>query len=330
MIGGVISSPPSNLFPLVKINKINEDTIYRIEIKKCSYYFYGRNKKYLLTIIDDEYYMLKLDESHEDFDITSIDGIEDSLSSTDLRENFRMLRELDNAGIIFILFDPNPRAPRACPQSLDLTSAQMKLLECNTSLKEKCDNLSLHLDYVYNLHPPHNKLVSLNKDPSALILCLYNESGCISSITIDIVDIVDGIITIDIDAMTDTVSEGNKYIKLLVCTVIRISSLLSEHHINRITSTAMNPMSFYLLMTYFGGIVSDIEDNTEFFNVLEKKGIIINSETDYRELFELYEEYEEYEKSGDIFRVTIDIELTRKNIKKATAAFPQILAEIVC
>jgi len=309
MIGGAISRPTSHMFHLEKINEINGDIIYRIKINECYYYFYGRNKKYLLTTINDKYYMLKLDESLEDFDITLIDGIEESLSSTNPSKRVQMMTLLQELDILHLYFNH-----RECPKSLNLTSAKMKLLEFNTLLKEKCDNLSLHLDYVYNQHPPSNRLVSLNKDPSALILCLYNEYGCISSI---IINIVDGIITIH--SMTDTVFEYNK---LLRCTVILISLLLSEH-IKRITSTAMNPISFYLLIKYFGGIVRDIEDNIVFFNFLKTNGIIINSDTDYRALFELYEN------SGG-FGVTIDIELTPENIEKADHAFVQILDEIVC
>jgi len=56
---------------------------------------------------------------------------------------------------------------------------------------------------------------------------------------------------------------------------------------------------------------------------VKTNGIIINSDTDYRALFELYEN------SGG-FGVTIDIELTPENIEKADHAFVQILDEIVC
>lgn len=314
MIGGAILTPPSHMFELEKINEINGDIIYRIKINDCYYYFYGRNKKYLLTMINGYYYMFKLDESLRDLKIINlINAIEEEklLPPTSLKKKL----DLRNLNILYFKHD------RECPKSLNLTNAKMKLLKLNTLLEKKCDNLSLHLDYVYNQHPPTNRLVPLNNpknNPSALILCLYNDYGCVSSI---IINIVDGSITID--SNTDTGFEGKKYNKLLRCTIILISLLLSEH-IERVTSLAIDPISVYLLIKYFGGIVPHIEDNIDFFNFLEKNGITINSDTDYRVLFELYQ------KSSKGSGLMIHIELTRENIEKAEYTFRHILDEIAC
>lgn len=45
----------------IKVNTINGDSIYRINIKGCDYYFFGNNKRYVLVLIDDKSYIYKLD-----------------------------------------------------------------------------------------------------------------------------------------------------------------------------------------------------------------------------------------------------------------------------
>ncbi len=50
------------------------------------------------------------------------------------------------------------------------------------TVAKKCPNASLQLDYAYDHHPPANRLVAYQHDPSSLILCLYVESGGMSSI----------------------------------------------------------------------------------------------------------------------------------------------------
>ena len=48
-------------------------------INGCYYYFYACQKKYVLTLIDGDYHMLKLDESKRDLDIKAIRRIEELL-----------------------------------------------------------------------------------------------------------------------------------------------------------------------------------------------------------------------------------------------------------
>lgn len=104
-------------------------------------------------------------------------------------------------------------------------------------------------------------------DPSSLIRCLYNEFGCMSSIMITIDDA-----SIMIDSATDSSFSGRKYNKLVRCTLIILSLLLSKH-IKRVTSHSINPISAYLSVKYFGGIVSHFEEvNVDFFWLFTTKG----------------------------------------------------------
>jgi len=305
---------PSLTFDLHQINIINKNIIYSITINGCIYYFLGQNKKYLLVLINDEYYMLKLDESHKDIDMTLLEDIKQQLPINDVRTKRSLIKYLRRIDILYFKYD-------VCHKNLDLRPAQAKVLELTGILQTKCPNLSLHLDYIYNMHPPNNRFAIRVRNPYLLILCLYNEHGCISSISINFEDE-----SINIDSVTDSNFEGKKYNKLLRSVVILISVLLPVH-ISRIISVAINPISAYLLITYFGGIIPPpdiVPDNIEFFTFLQESHITITPETDYKELFK------EFEKTNREFELVVYIELTPKNIANAEVKFQTILDEILC
>jgi hypothetical protein len=305
---------PSRTFDLQQINIINKNIIYSITINGCIYYFLGQNKKYLLVLINDEYYMLKLDESHKDIDMTLLEDIKQQLPINDVRTKRSLIKYLRRIDILYFKYD-------VCDKSLYLEHAQSKVSELTGILQTKCPNLSLHLDYIYNMHPPNNRFAIRVRNPYLLILCLYNEHGCISSISINFEDE-----SINIDSVTDSNFEGKKYNKLLRCVIILISVLLPQR-ITLINSTTINPISAYLLIKYFGGIIPDREIegvNSEFFNFLEQEQITITPETDYKELFEKFEETFGY------FTLIVYIELTPENIANAEVKFQTILDEILC
>jgi hypothetical protein len=305
---------PSHAFDLQQINIVNKNTIYSITIDECIYYFYGEDKKYLLVLIRDKYYILKLHESYDDIDMTLLEGIEQKLPINDVREERELRKHLRGTDILYFRYD-------VCHKSLDLERAQAKVLELTRILQTKCPNLSLHLDYIYNMHPPNNMFAiwgTIFPNPYLLVLCLYNEHGCISSISIKLERD-----TINIDCVTDSNFEGKKYNKLLRSVVILISVLLPVH-ISRIISLAINPISAYLLITYFGGIIPPpaiVPDNIEFFTFLQESHITITPETDYKELFEKYKKD---------FGLIVYIGLTTKNIENAERKFHAILDEIKC
>jgi len=141
-----------------------------------------------------------------------------------------------------------------CPTAnLNLNDAEKKLIELNKSLQEKCSNLSLYLDYVYN-HKTDSTLElyeDLKKEysvgPYLLVLCLYYDNHCISSITIKI----DGRELV-IYSRTHTDYERRKYNILLRSIIIILSEHISKD-IKYIISNAINQGSVYMMMQYFGG-----------------------------------------------------------------------------
>lgn len=259
--------------------------------------------------------MLKLDESHKNIDMTLLNDIKQQLPINDVRKKRSLIKYLRRIDILYFEYD-------VCHKNLDLRPAQAKVLELTGILQTKCPKLSLHLDYIYNMHPPNNRFAIHVRNPYLLILCLYNEHGCISSISINLEDE-----SIYIDSVTDSKFEGKKYNKLLRCVIILISVLLLPLRIERIISVAINPISAYLLITYFGGIIPHpdiVPDNIKFFTFLEQEQITITPETHYKELFK------EFEKTNREFELVVYIELTPKNIANAEVKFQTILDEILC
>lgn len=183
-------------------------------------------------------------------------------------------------------------------------------------MQQKCSNLSLYLDYVYNhktdstLELYERFIEEYSDGPYSLVLCLYNDNHCISSITITI----DGI-ELSIDSRTHTDYESRKYNILLLSIIIIISKYLSSD-ITYIKSVAKNPASAYIMMRYLGGKLFKYDGinlghyNRKFLDFSKEKGMpLYQPDTDYKTLFELYK------KQGPFEFLIIAVELNDDNIK---------------
>ena len=215
---------------------------------------------------------------------------------------------------------------------MNLNDAQQKLIELNKSLQEKCSNLSLYLDYVYNhktdstleLYKDLNKKYSVG--PYLLVLCLYNDNHCISSITIKI----DGT-ELFIDSRTHISYQNKKYNILLRSIIIILSKHISKD-IKYIISNAINQGSAYMMMQYFGGKLYnpysyDVGENErEFLKFSETMGIpLYEPDTNYKNLFDLYK--------GKFKMLTIAVEVNPENIEKADTKFNDLvrgISQITC
>jgi hypothetical protein len=312
MLGGTITISDANDFGLNLFNTIN-GKIYQIKINDCYFYFRVNDSvKYLLLELGTEYHILKLNESIPDLTREEFNEIESKINSTDLnRMQKNMFLTTKNIKIY---------QPTDCEKSYELEAAKSAIQELNLLLKEKCTNLTLQLDYVYNMDVP--VLTRNLNSPKSLLLCLNNNEGCISSILISISKS-------DIIISSDTLLryEGKKYNKLLRCVIIIISKLLSDSFQN-VISIAINPISAYLFMKLGGIIPHDDESNEPFFTFLNERGIELNSETNYRELFDTYKKNMI---NPEDFGLIVYIPLTPENIENAGIIFNQILNnEIIC
>ena len=72
-------------------------------------------KKYVPACINDEYYLLKLDESHHDLDRSVTRRMEEFLPITTMRTKYALIEFLTEVGADILYL-----RPRECPPRLDL------------------------------------------------------------------------------------------------------------------------------------------------------------------------------------------------------------------
>jgi hypothetical protein len=303
----------------IKVNTINGDSIYRINIEGCDYYFFGNNNRYVLVLVGDKSYIYKLDKD--------IPDLPEMFRETNFVEKKKLKVEwqnlIDTLAKYNVFYFEHGKCPTA---NLNLNDAQKKLIELNNSLQAKCSNLSLYLDYVYNhktdstleLYEDLNKKYSVG--PYLLVLCLYNDNHCISSITIKI----DGI-ELFIDSRTHTDYERRKYNILLRSIIIILSEHISKD-IKYIISYAINQGSAYMMMKYFGGKLynhpyNDGENEREFLNFSEEMGMPLHApDTNYKNLFDLYKD-----KFKMFKMLIIAVKVNPENILKAYTKFNDLV-----
>lgn len=317
----------------IKVNTINGDSIYRINIKGCDYYFFGNNKRYVLVLIDDKSYIYKLDNDIAELpeDMAAIRKFRETnfVEIKDLEVDWEQtIEELDKKNVLYF------QHGRCSTANLNLNKAKDKLSELNESLQDKCSNLSLSLDYVYKhktgstLELYHSFNNPGSDGPYSLVLCLYMGNHCISSITINIKK--DGK-ELSIDSKTHGSYIKKKYNTLLRSIIIIISKHISKD-LRYIISIANNPDSAYMMMQYFGGkLFNPYGDKlgrleSEFLNFSEKKRMpLYKSDTNYKELFKLYKD--------EFYMLIIAVEVNPENIEKAYKKFNDLvggISQITC
>ena len=181
-----------------------------------------------------------------------------------------------------------------------------RLSELNKLLKDKCQNLKFKID---NYHRLPGKITSFSGHAYKsylykLILCLYYNNDCISSIEL----VYKGNNTIEINSETHIDHQGKKYNKLLRSAIIYICVILicNTEKITHIESRPIATITSYLLIKNFNVTL-------EFKNKESKKH--------YQEVIEEYKKrdeeitFKQIEGLGEIKLITI--ELTKENVTKA-------------
>jgi len=190
--------------------------------------------------------------------------------------------------------------------------AQKKIKELNRDLK----GLQLHLDYLYNYKGDITLYSKKSNNINDLILCLYKDNKCVSSIEI-ILDYK----YISINTRTCEECQGKKYNKLLRAVVIIIAKLLNPKN-KYIRSEAINPISAYLSLHHFNGILP-IDENERFFKYYDSMS---NSQSNSKPKITL-KMLKEYEDSED-FELLLHDPLTDKDILNAENKFKDTIEEI--
>ena len=316
------SNPITELKP-IRVNTIDGDAIYCVKIEGCDYYFFGQHMKYV--IIGDTKQIFKLDEGAPDLQDDMIAHLKDinftKLTAGNKYDYYLKIRELVSKNILYFSHG-KCHAP-----NFNLDAAKEKLIDLNKSLQDRCSNLSLYIDYIYN-HPDDStlelfktKLLRDSADPSYLVLCLYEGKHCISSITI----IYKSNEELDLASYTNKKNENKKYNILLRSVLIIISKLLSSDFL-RIKTYALNLTSAYIFIKHFGAILDEDDENTtKFLEFSNENDMPFNDpKTNLYNLLYLAYYNVKY------LNLIIIVELSDDNIENAENKFDEILHKIVC
>ena len=138
---------------------------------------------------------------------------------------------------------------KGCYTPFNLDVVKEKIVDLNRILNTKCPNLELQCDNYYNLKGHISVYEDIPFD--GLIICLYYNGNCISSITLQIVK--NGIVKIE--SQTDEHFQGKGFNKLLRCVAVIISAILicndTDAPFKILRSEPVNPVSAWLLISNF-------------------------------------------------------------------------------
>jgi disulfide oxidoreductase YuzD len=295
-------------FNIKKITNVNGDDIYQVDMGDCLRYI-TPDTDYIGIIYSDTLYIFNLKEDEvfsKDFLQMLKEEIPEITPETikmwgDGFENFININDLIT--LYPSLYNSN------CPSLISLDSAKQIINELNTELNKTCPSFKLNIDYVFNLKE-ESTVVSfadfLTTVPDDLLLCLFNDNKCVSSVSINISKD-----TLDITSKTHIRYEGRKFNKLLRSVIIIIAKNLDES-IQFIKSSAINPISAFLMLKSFNAI----SKNDEGEIILDKTSTFENIKTAIEE--------SEYSNIDSI------VELNEENIENAKAVFNSTIESINC
>jgi hypothetical protein len=191
--------------------------------------------------------------------------------------------------------------------NVDLTKVNEQLCIINQKLHEKCSNLHISCNNYYNM----TGTISIFNIADGLVLCLYKDDECISSISIEYMykD------TVEMSSKTSMAHTGKKYNKFLRTVLFTICPYITcnEVCINKIVSDAINPITAWSLIGYYD--TTYISDPSDVYSEFKKE----NSDLDVKQL--IFKAYA----NGVTFEITI--ELTADNIAKSNALLNKLLLD---
>ena len=138
---------------------------------------------------------------------------------------------------------------KGCYTPINLDVVKEKIVDLNRILNTKCPNLELQCDNYYNLKGHISVYEDIPFD--GVIICLYYNGNCISSITLQVAQ--NGIVKIE--SQTDEHFQGKGFNKLLRCVAVIISAILicndTDAPFKILRSEPVNPVSAWLLISNF-------------------------------------------------------------------------------
>lgn len=232
---------------------------YKVHCNNCDYYIRDHDKNEYITIMfNGSQYLFKLNKMGES---RMLSQDEFSRLVEELKSKYNPTTPLDYKRI-FQLEKILTFIPGECIQYMDLEIAKRKISELNERLNVKCKNLRLSLDYVYNLDVPQGGVLQafFSTGVDGLMLCLHNETGCISSILLKIDNS-----QLELFSTTGRSYYQKGYNNLLRCVVLILARFIPQD-IQTVVSDAVNSISAITLLKHFGGYIPVHTKNEDFIH----------------------------------------------------------------
>jgi hypothetical protein len=304
---------PSGEFTTQKITTVNRQNVYRVILDDCPRYLsINPNIEYIGLIYNDKFHVFKLTDGEipEDFQshFSNLDEEKINIFSGKLiKENsWEIKKEITNLfklipNFLFMYrYDFNIK----CIRFRNLDTAKQIITVLNADLHHTCPNFSLNIDYVFNLpDPSFITAFSLPAYASTLLLCLFIDNNCVSSLEVEI----DKHRNLTISSRTDKPYQERKFNKLLRAVIIIIARAI-EPEMKNVMSEAVTDTSAYLMIHSFNAVYEDDK-------------IIIDKNSTFDEVTAALNE---------LLSITSGVALTDENVQNAVAVFNETLGRVNC
>jgi hypothetical protein len=269
--------------------------IYKYKTENCDekYFDVTTNIKYIGYIDNDIFYIINLidDTFPEDFKesfnwinkniielllvplnmVNTLTSDEQNLRS----DSRRKLRDIENkyGTFNYIKYEP-------CKQFIKVDYLNDKLISLNNILN--CKDYEIKLNYIFQMKNNTVFTAEMGKI-TRLLLCIYHNSNCVSSLSITYNDERK---QISIDSETNPKYEGKKMNKLLRSVIIMMSKDMFPSA-DYVHSSAINPTSAYLMIKHFNAMPMNVDLNeVDTYAKIQKymdKNVGINCRIDLNE-----------------------------------------------
>jgi hypothetical protein len=232
-------------------------TLYKIEyemedVNICVNYVDTENKHVIFKDKDDKYLYFHMDNT------PNVKIIEKAaIAITKPRRVTTRHQDLAKDAVIL----------QSCVPAIDLSIAQHALDEMNAELDRKCPEFELKLAPFYEYNEPMTRYSEVSHvcigcnyyDRLILALCKPTpDKKCISTIEL----IISPTGEVSINSKTDTTEEGKKYNKMLRAVLSAVTGKIPD--VSHIKSTAINPISAWLLLKYSNAEIKEGDPFKEF------------------------------------------------------------------
>jgi len=302
---------PKNDFTTRIMTHINNRPVYQINVDECPRYIsLLPHIEYIGTIFNGKFHIFKLKDGEipADFqarfaliDERAITILSGKQSSDESLQIINLLNRIPNFKFISNYYF-------RCIELQNLADAKGIVDILNADLHRTCPDFRINVDYVFALDDPSLvTALTLPPNPNTILICLFKENNCVSSLELEKDSIVRN--QIEISSQTLKSYERRQFNKLLRAVIILIAKAI-DPTTEKVGSMAINPISAFIMLHFF---------NAEFMNPEKKISLDKNS---------TFDDIDSAMMKVDSIKTSII--LNDENIQNALRVFNETIEKINC